>query len=57
MASVVDLVIRGGLVVSPEAVVAASVAVGGTTFGISKTVVTPPQAAAALPVCQSSLWV
>ena len=36
---------------------AAGLAVGGSTFGISNTVVTPPMAAAAVPVCQSSLWV
>ncbi len=33
------------------------VPVGGFTFGISNTVVTPPIAAAAVPVSQSSLWV
>jgi hypothetical protein len=34
---------------------AASVPVGGFVFGISSTVVTPPRAAAPVPVCQSSL--
>ena len=31
--------------------------VGGFVLGISKTVVTPPMAAALVPVSQSSLWV
>jgi hypothetical protein len=31
--------------------------VGGWVFGISNTVVVPPMAAAAVPVCQSSLCV
>ena len=36
---------------------AATEPVGGFVLGISNTVVTPPAAAAAVPVCQFSLWV
>jgi hypothetical protein len=32
-----------------------AVPVGGMVLGMSNTVVTPPNAAAAVPVCQSSL--
>ena len=32
------------------------VPVGGIVFGMSNTVVTPPNAAAAVPLAKSSLW-